>query len=78
MNYMIVHRMLVCSSFLDFYMLCRFCVLDEFVMNLMIVPGLLVCNRLLISVCMLIVSKTFAHIKCYSDCSCRGGGWPFG
>ena len=35
----------------------------------MIVPGMLVGNIFLISVCMFIVSKTFLIIKCYSDCS---------
>ena len=41
-------------------------------MNLMIVPGILVCSSFLISVCMFIVWKSFAHIECYSDCSRRG------
>ena len=40
-----------------FYMLCRFCVLTLYAMNLMIVPGMFVCSSFLISVCMFIVSK---------------------
>ena len=38
----------------------------------MIVHGMVVCSRFLISVCMFIVSKSFAHIECYSDCWDRG------
>ena len=47
-------------------------------MNLMIVPGILVCSSFLISVCMF-VSKILAHIECYSDYSRRGAIWlnPF-
>ena len=30
-----------------------------------------VCDELMISVCLFIVSKAF-HIECYSDCSCSG------
>ena len=43
-------------------------------MNLIIVPGMLVCSSFLISVCM-----CFAHIECYCDCSRRGAIWlnPF-
>ena len=41
-------------------------------MNLMIVPGILVCSSFLISVCMFIVLECFSHIECYSDCSRRG------
>ena len=47
-------------------------------MNLMIVPGMLVCRSFLISVCiMFIVSK--ARIECYSDYSRREAIWlnPF-
>ena len=58
-------------------------------MNLMIVPGILVCSSFLISVCRFIVSKDLlissvyfnVYLKsniqtssmCYSDCSRRGG-----
>ena len=41
-----------------------------FAMNLMIVPGMLVCSSILISVCVYCV-ESFAHIECYSDCSHR-------
>ena len=34
-----------------------FASLEQFAMNLMIVPGILVCSSFLISVCMLMVSK---------------------
>ena len=34
--------------------------------NLMIVPGILVCGRFLISVCIYCV-ESFAHIESYSD-----------
>ena len=47
-------------------------------MNLMIVPGMFVCSSfLLVYVCLL--CESFAHIECYSDCSCRGSLWlnPF-
>ena len=43
-------------------------------MNLMIVPGILVCSSFLISVCMFYCVESFAHIECYNDCSRRGGG----
>ena len=39
------------------YMLCRLRPLMKFAMNLMIVPGILVCRNFLISVCMFIMSK---------------------
>ena len=39
-------------------------------MNLMIVPGILVCSSFLISVCIYGV-ESFAHIEYYSDYSCR-------
>ena len=47
-------------------------------MNLMIVPGMLVCGSFLISVYVYCV-ESFAHIECYSDCSRRGAIWlnPF-
>ena len=47
-------------------------------MNLMIVPGMFVCGRFLISVYVYCV-ESFAHIECYSDCSRRGAIWldPF-
>ena len=42
-------------------------------MNLMIVPGILVCSSFLISVCMFIVSKALLiSSACYSNCSRRG------
>ena len=40
-------------------------------MNLLIVRGILVCSRFLISLCMFIVSKTLL-ISSASDCSLRG------
>ena len=40
-------------------------------MNLIIVPGMLVCSSFLISVYVYCV-ESFAHIECYSDCSERG------
>ena len=49
-------------------------------MNLVIVPGILVCISFLLSVCMFIVSKVlFANVECYSDCSRRVAIWlnPF-
>ena len=40
-------------------------------MNLMIVPGILVCSSFVISMYVYCV-ESFAHIECYSDCSRRG------
>ena len=49
-----------------------------FVMQ-MVYVCVLVCSSFLISVCVFIVSKSFAHVECYRDCSRerggRHGGW---
>ena len=51
-----------------------FACLDEVWMSLMIVPGILVCSRFLISVCMFIVSKALL----ISSATVIVRGEPFG